>query len=181
MAMSKILKFVKYAFKNHPIITNSLVYGTLFVGAEFSQQTVSKKVLNKESFHYDHHMITYFGILGVAVFAPVYHYWYRWLDRKFVGTSAKIVVQKLLLDQFLMTPQILIVFYVAMSIMERKKDIFEECREKIIPTFKTSCMFWLPAQSINFMLIPPPFRVVYVGTCSFAWVNILCWLKRQEY
>ncbi|KAJ3663659.1 hypothetical protein Zmor_007892 [Zophobas morio] len=179
--MSKILKFVKYAFKNHPIITNSLVYGTLFVGAEFSQQTVSKKVLAETPAPYDTPTISRYALYGTTMQGPFLTVWYRWLDRKFVGTSAKIVVQKLLLDQFLMTPQILIVFYVAMSIMERKKDIFEECREKIIPTFKTSCMFWLPAQSINFMLIPPPFRVVYVGTCSFAWVNILCWLKRQEY
>nr|XP_008197043.1 PREDICTED: mpv17-like protein isoform X4 [Tribolium castaneum] len=126
-------------------------------------------------------MLTCFGILGVTVIAPVYQYWYRWLDKKFIGTSYKIVAQKLLLDQFLMTPQILVIFYVAMSIMEKKKDIFEECKQKIIPTFKSSCMFWLPAQTVNFLLIPPSFRVVYVGTCSFAWVNILCWIKRQEY
>lgn len=43
--MSSILKFIKYAFNKHPIISNSLVYGTLYVGAEFSQQTISKKVL----------------------------------------------------------------------------------------------------------------------------------------
>ncbi|XP_008197040.1 mpv17-like protein isoform X2 [Tribolium castaneum] len=179
--MSSILKFIKYAFTKYPIASNSLVYGTLYVGAEFSQQTISRKVLNKEPIIYDRQMLTCFGILGVTVIAPVYQYWYRWLDKKFIGTSYKIVAQKLLLDQFLMTPQILVIFYVAMSIMEKKKDIFEECKQKIIPTFKSSCMFWLPAQTVNFLLIPPSFRVVYVGTCSFAWVNILCWIKRQEY
>lgn len=29
----------------YPILTNSLIYGTLCVGAEFSQQTLSKKIL----------------------------------------------------------------------------------------------------------------------------------------
>lgn len=67
-----------------------------------------------------------------------------------------------------------------MSLMENKKDILEECKRKLIPTFKTSCAFWLPVQAINFLLIPPTFRVAYVGTCAFAWVNILCWFKRQE-
>ena len=51
-------------------------------------------------------------------------------------------------------------------------------REKLIPTFQSSCMFWLPAQALNFLLIPQHLRVVYVGTCSLLWVNILCIIKR---
>ncbi|PSN57646.1 hypothetical protein C0J52_05412 [Blattella germanica] len=68
-----------------------------------------------------------------------------------------------------------------MSAMERKDDIFEECRKKLVPTFGTSCMFWLPAQTLNFLLVPPVARVVYVGSCAFAWINILVWIKRQDY
>jgi hypothetical protein len=40
-------------------------------------------------------------------------------------------------------------------------------------------MFWMPAQAVNFKLVPPHFRVVYIALCSFMWVNILCILKRQ--
>lgn len=68
-----------------------------------------------------------------------------------------------------------------MSIMEKANDPLEECKQKILPTFVRSCLFWLPAQSLNFLFIPPKFRVIYVGTCSFLWVNILCWVKRQDY
>lgn len=68
-----------------------------------------------------------------------------------------------------------------MSLMEGKKDIFEECRQKFVPTFQTSCLFWLPAQLVNFMLVPPVARVVYVGMCSFVWINLLCWIKRKDY
>lgn len=67
-----------------------------------------------------------------------------------------------------------------MSLMERKDDIFEECREKFVPTFARSCLFWLPAQTLNFSVVPPQFRVVYISTCAFAWVNILCWIKRGQ-
>lgn len=68
-----------------------------------------------------------------------------------------------------------------MSIMEGKKDIFEDCKKKLLPTFQTSCMFWLPAQTVNFLFVPPTFRVVYIGTCAFIWVNILCFIKRQKH
>ena len=45
-------------------------------------------------------------------------------------------------------------------------------------TFQSSCLFWMPAQAVNFLLVPPGLRVVYVGTCSLLWVNILCLIKR---
>ena len=44
--------------------------------------------------------------------------------------------------------------------------------------FQKSCMFWMPAQAINFLLVPQTMRVVYIAACSFAWVNILCIAKR---
>lgn len=72
-------------------------------------------------------------------------------------------------------------FYIGMSVMERAADPFQECREKFLDTFGRSCLFWLPAQSVNFMWVPPQFRVVYIGACALVWVNILCWVKRQTF
>lgn len=37
---------------------------------------IQAKFQNKEPIVYDRQMLSCFGILGVAVFAPVYHYWY---------------------------------------------------------------------------------------------------------
>lgn len=70
--------------------------------------------------------------------------------------------------------------FTGMSLMERRENLFEECQQKFLPTFTRSCMFWLPAQTLNFIYVPPKFRVVYVGCCAFGWVNILCWIKRQK-
>lgn len=67
-----------------------------------------------------------------------------------------------------------------MSLMEKKPDVFEELKTKFSKTFQTSCMFWLPAQTVNFLLIPNSYRVSYVGVCSFIWLNILLWLKRTN-
>lgn len=79
-----------------------------------------------------------------------------------------------------MTPPIYLIFYTSMSLMEGKEDILEECKSKFIPTFQTSCLFWLPVQTVNFFLIPNTIRVAYVGMCSFVWLNILCWIKGRE-
>lgn len=134
---------------------------------------------------------------------------YKWLDKKYVGTATKTIAKKVLLDQFIMTPQLLVAFYIskrccvacfaahcrspaprhliwllslffsAMAVLEGREDLFEEMRNKYLKTFQTSCLFWLPVQSVNFMFVPSAARVVYVGTSSLVWANILCWIKRQ--
>lgn len=65
--------------------------------------------------------------------------------------------------------------------MEGAESPFAELKEKFVPTFARSCLFWLPAQAINFYWVGPRFRVIYVGSCSLIWANILCWVKRQNY
>lgn len=42
MSLSKSIKF---AFNNYPLISNSLIYGTLYVSAECSQQIITRKFL----------------------------------------------------------------------------------------------------------------------------------------
>lgn len=121
-----------------------------------------------------------YAVMGTLIYSPILFNWYKWLDRTFPGTTKKIILRKLLLDQFVLTPPLLVIFFTGMSIMEMKKDKFEECKEKFLPTFQRSCLFWLPAQTVNFLLIPPHLRVVYMGCASFLWVNILCYVKRQK-
>lgn len=42
--MAKYLQFCGNLFKKYPFITNSAIYGSLYVGAEFSQQILCKKI-----------------------------------------------------------------------------------------------------------------------------------------
>lgn len=121
-----------------------------------------------------------YAIIGTFVNSPILFYWYKWLDKTFTGTTRKIIVRKLLLDQFVLTPPLLVIFFTGMSLMEMRERPLEECRKKFLPTFERSCLFWLPAQTINFLLIPPHMRIVYMGCASFCWVNILCYIKRQK-
>jgi len=43
--MSRLIAGARGLFKRHPFVTNSAIYGSLYVGAEFSQQYVSKRWL----------------------------------------------------------------------------------------------------------------------------------------
>ena len=52
-------------------------------------------------------------------------------------------------------------------------------RSSYLALFQKQVYFWLPAQAFNFVLLPTRFRVLYVGACSFLWLNLLCWIKRS--
>jgi len=67
-----------------------------------------------------------------------------------------------------------------MSWLEGQDDLTKECREKFWPTFALDCLFWLPTQAVNFALVPPPLRVVFIGVACFFWLNILCVVKNIE-
>lgn len=67
-----------------------------------------------------------------------------------------------------------------MSLMEGVADPLAEFKAKFVPTFIKSCYFWIPVQTINFLFVGPRFRVIYVGTSSLIWANILCFIKRQS-
>lgn len=180
--MSKFLTVARAAFKKHPFITNSVIYSSLYVGAEYSQQYLTKRVFvdEKNKKDIDYPTIGRYAVMGGLVYSPTLYTWYKWLDRTFPGTAKSIIVKKLLIDQFVLTPFLLTVFYTGMSLMENADDPFVELREKFVPTFVRSCIFWLPVQTANFIMIPPRFRVIYMGVCGFMWVNILCWIKRQQ-
>ena len=151
------------------------------------------------------------------------------------GKTIKIVVTKLLVVQFILTPPLITLFFISlyliflcitymyiyvldsqntaiyfvtkfvnvlgMSLMEGKSNAFDECKAKFLQTFKviilfitfnrflfplqfclffyfqTSCMYWLPVQFFNFLLVPPVLRVTFVSIAAFCWANILCYLK----
>ncbi|KAG5321071.1 M17L2 protein, partial [Pseudoatta argentina] len=132
---------------------------------------------NSNSATYNWSQLKRYAIFGCLLVGPMLHGWYKWLDTFYSGKSTKIVLKKLFADQFILTPPLIILFFISMSLMEAKSDLLQECKIKFVHTFQTSCGYWLPVQFVNFLLIPPSFRVTYVSIAAFCWVNILCYLK----
>lgn len=167
-------------FRERPLVANMVTYPTLYVAAEFTQQTILISIdETRRRRGYDWKIMLRYMVFATTVSAPFLNYWYRYLDRVIPSRGTKEAIQKALTDQAVSSTLILAAFYPAMSAMEGKEDIFAELKAKFVPTYKLSCCFWIPAQCINFFLVPPHLRVVTVGICSFAWVNILCIMKRM--
>jgi Mpv17-like protein len=135
--MAAILKATQNMFKKHPLVSNMVVYGSLYVGAEFSQQMLTRKwqvkafplngypVFQNCSFSQetepvqdiDRKALGRYAIMGTFILSPGLYAWYKWLDGKFVGTTKRIVFKKLMLDQFLMTPPLLATFFIGNGVL----------------------------------------------------------------
>ena len=90
----------------------------------------------------------------------------------------RIIAIKVLLDQTILTIPLLLGFFPYMSWCQDQQDVFRELKEKFWMTYGLSCLWFLPAQTINFIFVPPQYRILYNGVCGFVWANILCAVKR---
>lgn len=83
------------------------------------------------------------------------------------------------MDQTLAAPLATSVFYTGVSFLEGKEDIFEDCREKFLNTYKTGLMFWPFMQFLNFALVPLYVRTTFTGCCAFVWATFLCFSRQN--
>lgn len=96
---------MRKVFRRFPWVTNVTMYGCLFAGGDFVHQWFSRR-----------EQMDWRQTRNVALIAFSFHgnfsfFWMRFLERRFPGTSAGMVLKKLLLDQTAAAPLATTVFY----------------------------------------------------------------------
>jgi len=161
--------------------------GFLYGAGDVSQQLVTqaRRTLReppdrrKWDFSVDWPGVVTVALVGCALFGPINHYWYTFLDKLIVGTTFRSVLKKVVVDQ-LSLPIPIAVFFTAMSFMRAKTDIFEELRVKFLQTYIYGSVLWPTTQFFNFMFIPRANRVLFIGFIELMWTNCLCFMKDLE-
>lgn len=99
------------------------------------------------------------------------HNWYNFLDKIITGRSFGMVIKKLLLDQFICSPLIILSFFATVAIFEEHplESFNEEVQDKFLILYKAEWIVWPPAQIINFYFLPTRYRVVYDNTISLGY------------
>jgi len=177
-------RVAKSSLNTFPLASNCLIYGTMTGLAEFSQQTLLYKILPspEDRSPYNLANVARYATLGGLVFCPVLHAWYKWLDKVWPGTTKLVVAQKVALDIVLLSPPEYASFYLLLNLMmgETWQTAKVEVAKKLPTTLIFATAFWVPAQIINFKLVPPRMRVVFVAGCTFVEFNILAFLKNKK-
>ncbi|XP_017002167.3 mpv17-like protein 2 [Drosophila takahashii] len=110
------------------------------------------------------------GISGFTV-GLVCHYWYQYLDYLYPQRTYKMVVVKILLDQFICSPFYIAVFFLTMAVLEDNswEELKQEIKDKALILYAAEWTVWPLAQFINFLLIKPQYRVFYDNTISLGY------------
>ena len=98
------------------------------------------------------------GLGGVMV-GPTLHAWYSFLHRRIPGDSAFVLAKRLALDQLAFAPLFIPSFMMVLLCAEGHARPIEHVQQAWWPAVLSNWQLWVPAQAINFRLVPPHFRM----------------------
>ncbi|XP_017555779.1 mpv17-like protein [Pygocentrus nattereri] len=120
------------------------------------------------------------ALVGLCFHSNFNYHWLRALERMFPGGGTKRISVKVFLDQLIAAPVTISAFYIGLSTLERQQDPFEDWKKKFWTSYKTGIVYWSTMQAVNFSLVPPVARTVFVGGISLGWTVFLCHFRQQS-
>ncbi|XP_013190880.2 mpv17-like protein 2 [Amyelois transitella] len=120
--------------------------------------------------NYDYKRTIHMGFSGAAV-GVLCHNWYKVLDRFIVGKTTSMVVKKLVLDQLIFSPVMIMTFFGSLALFEENplENFRDEVTDKFVTLYRAEWMVWPPAQIINFYFLPTKYRVLYDNFISLGY------------
>lgn len=165
-------------FNKYLLLTNVGVSATLSCTGDILQQHY--EVVSKKERKWDKARTFRMTVSGIAV-GVVCHYWYRFLDQRYPGRALKTVLKKVLIDQMVLSPCYITVFFATTSYMEEHswEDFKKELLQKWWRLYLAEWIVWPPAQVVNFYFLPPKYRVLYDNTISLGYDIYTSYVKYE--
>ena len=162
----------------HPLYTKC---ATSFVGFTIGDLIAQKLVEQSDSI--DWPRVARLASFGVFIHGTSGHYFYSLLDSHFPGTSGGTVATKVLIDQICWSPVFTTIFFGYNLLLEEGKtikDFSSKLQADLFTGVRGSWTFWGPAHVINFALVPPSQRLLYINGLQVIYNIFLSFLGNKE-
>lgn len=168
-SVNHFTKIVKIAFNDKYLLyTNCTISIVLSSVGDVIEQgyEIYTNDLDKYEAKRTMHMAFSGAALGILC-----HNWYKVLDKIILGKTLEMVTKKLLLDQLIFSPIMIVTFFGSLALFEEQpvQNFKTEVRDKFVRLYRAEWLVWPPAQIINFYFLPTRFRVLYDNTISLGY------------
>ncbi|PPQ75688.1 hypothetical protein CVT26_001522 [Gymnopilus dilepis] len=158
------------ALLRRPMLTQCITAAVLFGGGDI----IAQQAVEGKGQQHDWARTARLSFYGGVLFGPAMTKWYQLLNRIKFPSPTKALVYRVWLDQAFLTPVAVAFFYTSMSTLEGKPgEAFERVKAAYVPTLVRNWGVYIPTQVINFSLVPPHLRFVFVSVVSLFWNTYL--------
>lgn len=122
--------------------------------------------------------MSFVGLIG----GTIGHYWYIFIDKRFLGNSMRTVIKKTIFDQLFWAPVGITMFFGLLGLLDGKfpREIAKEIKQKGPEVMVVDWLVYPPAQIINYRFLPTRFRVLYDSLIAFALDLYLSHIKYER-
>ncbi|TFY57474.1 hypothetical protein EVG20_g8532 [Dentipellis fragilis] len=176
--MASFYRAYSQALIRRPYITQSATAFCLFGGGD----VIAQQIIEKKGKNHDLARTARLGFYGGALFAPPITKWFQFLGRLKFSSPTKAVIYRTWLDQSLMAPLAVGWFFTSMAILEGKGfgGAVNRMQSAYVPTLIRNWGVFVPAQIINFAVVPPQLRFAFIGVVSLFWNTYLSAVNAQQ-
>nr|XP_040576912.1 mpv17-like protein 2 [Lepeophtheirus salmonis]XP_040576922.1 mpv17-like protein 2 [Lepeophtheirus salmonis] len=109
------------------------------------------------------------------------HYWYIYLDKILPSRKGIIIFKKVIIDQIIFSPILILTCLSVAGLIERKKldSFWSHISEKGVKLYIAEWFVWPPAQFVNFYFLPTRYRVAYDNLISLGYDGYISKVKHE--
>lgn len=143
---------------------------------------IAQQLVERKGKDHDFTRTVRLGFYGGAMFAPVMTKWYQLLNRLQFKTPTRALIYRVYLDQAIFSPVAVAAFFGSMSLLEGNGvgEAANRISHAYVPTLLRNWAVYIPAQVINFSIVPPHLRFVFVGVVSLFWNTYLSSINASQ-
>uniref|UniRef100_A0A499FUY6 Mpv17-like protein 2 n=1 Tax=Anopheles farauti TaxID=69004 RepID=A0A499FUY6_9DIPT len=172
----------KLLFGRYLIVTNTVSSGVLMLAGDIAAQEIERRRQQKSSStQIDGRRAFNMTLVGLSQ-GPLHHYLYKWMDMLLPGATVRTVLKKIAIDQFVISPIFIVTYLYSAGLLEGASvpECTAELRHKYWTIYTADWLVWPPTQFINFYLISPKYRVLYINAITMLYNVFLCYIKHND-
>lgn len=182
MALLRVVNTYNACVARAPYLTNCATgFVIAAVGDYGAQRYFEKTPSDANRFQWDSHRSLEMGTIRAGVITPFVLKWYPLLARACPGTAPLSIAGRVLLDQFIGSPVVIVLVFAAKALLSRNlADLPPRVRDQFFVTWKTGSQYWPFVHCINFGFVPLHHQPLVAHIASVYWNAVLSYYSNIQ-